>query len=68
MKVYKKKKGNLLVLSNRTRGRFGGTEVVFLNYSMKGTLQAVVDFNSHYEYLREPTAEELQKYAEKLGL
>jgi len=33
MKVYKKKNSWLKVLSERKSGRFGGTEVVFLNGS-----------------------------------
>lgn len=66
MKVYKKKNGKLKVLSERKNGRFGGTEVIFLNYSLKGTLQSVYNFNQEYEYLREPTLEEIEKYYDKL--
>jgi len=67
MKVYKKKNSWLKVLSERKSGRFGGTEVVFLNGSLKNSLQAVVDFNQNYEYLREATIEETDKYYDKLN-
>ena len=67
MKVYKKKKSWLKVISERKSGRFGGTEVVFLNGSLKDSLQAVVDFNQDYEYLREATIEETDKYYNKLN-
>lgn len=41
MKVYRKRGGKILVLTNLDRGLFGGTEVVFMNYSLKGTLQSL---------------------------
>jgi hypothetical protein len=61
MKVYKKKNGKYTILSNGVSGKFGGKEVVFLNYSLKGTLQSITNFNE-YEYLREPSLEEMEKY------
>jgi len=67
MKVYKKINGNIKVLSKKSSGRFGGTEVVFLNYSLKGTMQSVINFSHDYEYLREPTNEEIEKYYNKLN-
>jgi hypothetical protein len=66
MKVYKKKNGKFVVLSEMKTGRFGGTEVIFLNYSLKGTLQSISNFND-YTYLREPTFEEIEKYYNKLN-
>ena len=66
MKVYKKKNGNIKVTTTLKNGGFGGTEVVFLNFSMKGTLQAVGNFNENYEYLREPTQEEIEMYRNKI--
>jgi hypothetical protein len=60
MKVYRKKGGKMLVLTNLSGGAFGGTEVVFMNYSLKGTLQAV--FLSNYEYLREATSKEINEF------
>ncbi len=67
MKVYKKKNGKFVVLSKGKSGSFGGTEVIFLNYSLKGTLQAICNFNNDYTYLREPTLEEIDKYYNKLN-
>ena len=64
MKVYKKKNGKILVLTNLSGGAFGGTEVVFMNYALKGTLQAV--FLSNYEYFREPTNDEINTFGQKL--
>lgn len=66
MKVYKKKNGKYKVLSNGAPGKWGGSEVVFLNYSLKGTLQAITNFNN-YEYLREPTIEEIRNYSHLLN-
>ena len=63
MKVYRKRGGKILVLTNLSRGMFGGTEVVFMNYSLKGTLQSV--FLSNYEYLREATLEEINQFGER---
>lgn len=67
MKVYQKKNGRIKVLSKNSGGFFGGTEVIFLNYSLKGTLQSVINFNHDYEYLREPTNEEIEKYYNKIN-
>lgn len=44
-------------------GLFGGTEVVFMNYSLKGTLQSV--FLSNYQYVREATNDEINKFGHK---
>ena len=66
MKVYKKKNGKFIVISNRNSGKFGGTEVIFLNYSLKGSLQAISNFND-YEYLRNPTLSEIDMYYNKLN-
>jgi hypothetical protein len=63
MKVYRKKGGKILVLTNLSHGMFGGTEVVFMNYSLKGTLQSV--FLSNYEYLREATLKEINQFGER---
>lgn len=64
MKVYKKKDGKILVLTNLRSGLFGGTEVVFMNYGKKGQIQSVL--LSYYEYIREPTNEEVEKFGGKL--
>jgi hypothetical protein len=63
MKVYRKKGGKILVITNLNKGMFGGTEVVFMNYSLKGTLQAV--FLSNYEYLREATSDEINEFGKE---
>ena len=63
MKVYRKKGGKILVLTDNCSSMFGGTEVVFMNYSLKGTLQVV--FLDNYEYLREATLSEIDKFWDK---
>ncbi len=63
MKVYRKKGGKILVLTNLNPGFCGGTEVVFMNYSLAGTLQAVI--LSYYEYLRPATDDEINKFGHK---
>ena len=65
MKVYRKKNGKRLLITDFKGGRFGGTEVVFLNYSLKGTLQTILNFHPNYEYLREPTPEEIEMFNKK---
>jgi hypothetical protein len=64
MKVYRKKGGKILVLTNLNGGMFGGKEAVFMNYSLKGTLQNV--FLSEFEYLREATSEEITQFGKRL--
>ena len=60
MKIYRKKGGKILVMTNLKGGAFGGTEVVFMNYSLKGTLQSVL--LSYYQYVREATNDEINKF------
>lgn len=63
MKIYRKKGGKILVITVLKGGGFGGTEVVFMNYSLKGTLQSVI--LSYYEYVREATPEEIEEFGKK---